>query len=136
MLMAKCQMLSQRGYIAFIGLLIISAVTLAVSVSIALLGISEAQSSLSAKKGEEVLKIAEGCGEEALLRLRDNAGYSDGSLNVGNGSCTINVSGEGQDRIIDITAITSGPPQYVKKIQIIAKRVGNSINIVSWSEIE
>lgn len=127
---------NQQGFIAFTSLLVISAVTLAIAVSISLLGISEANTSLGFKKGQETLKIAESCAEEALLRLRDNASYSGGSLNVGNGSCTISISGTGSDRTIDISATLTGPPDYVKKIQVTAKRVGNSINIVSWQETE
>jgi len=124
------------GFIAFTSLLVISVVTLAIAVSISLLGISEANVSLGFKKGQETLKVAEGCAEEALLRLRDNANYTDSSLNVGSGSCNISISGTGSDRTIDITATISGPPDYVKKIQITAKRAGNSINLVSWQEIE
>lgn len=126
----------QQGFIAFTSLLVISAVTLAIAVSISLLGITEANTSLGFKKGQEALKIAESCSEEALLRLRDNAGYAGGSLNVGNGSCNMSISGIGSDRTIEITATLTGPPDYVKKLQVTAKRVGNSINITSWQELE
>lgn len=127
---------SKNGFIALTSILVISAVALAVTVSISLLGVGEAKSSLDFKKGQEALKIAEGCVEEALLRLRDDASYSGGSLNVGNGSCTINISGTGSDRTIDVSATLSVPPDYVKKLQITAKRIGNSINSITWQEVE
>lgn len=127
---------ANEGFIALISVLIISAVTVAIVLSIPLLGITESRSALGFKKGQEVLKIAEGCVEEALLRLRDKANYSGGSLNVGDGSCTISISGTGSDRTVDITATLSVPPDYVKKLQITAKRIGNSINIVTWQEVE
>lgn len=133
-------MKNQRGFIAFTSLLVVSAVALAIAVSISLLGITEASTSLGFKKGQEVLKIAEGCAEEALLRLRDDATYDlDGaevSLPGLDGSCTMDISDTGANRTIDITATISGPPQYVKKLQITAKRAGNSINITSWQEVE
>lgn len=133
-------LLKQGGFIAFTSLLMISAVALAIAVSISLLGVGEAKTSLGFKKSQEALKIAESCGEEALLRLRDNAAYDpDGgtvSLPGLAGNCTIDVSGSGSDRTVDVTATISGPPQYIKKLQITAKRVGNSINIISWEEIE
>lgn len=127
---------SRQGFIAFTTILIVSAVTLAIAVSVSLLGITEANTSLGFKKGQETLKIAEGCGEEALLRLRDDSSYSGGSLTVGDGSCAITISGVGSSKTIDITATIIGPPEYVKKIQISAKRIGNSINIISWQEVE
>ena len=47
------------GFIAFTSLLIISAVALAIAASISLLGVDEAKSSLSFKKGQETLKLAD-----------------------------------------------------------------------------
>ena len=127
------------GLIAFTSLLVISAVALAVAVSISLLGISEANASLGFKKGQEVLKLAEGCAEESLLRLRDNASWNPGGAQVPlpgpDGTCTINISGTGANRTVDIVATISGPPQHIKKLQITVKRMGNSINIITWQEI-
>ncbi len=125
----------QAGLMAISSLLIISAVALAIAVSISMIGIGEAQNSLTYKKGAEVLKVAESCVEESLLRLRDDVNYSGGSLQVGNGSCTINVIGAGSDRTIDVTGTISGPPQFVRQLQLTVKRTGQSINILTWQEI-
>lgn len=125
----------KNGFVAIFSIIVICAVALAVAVSISLLGIGEADTSLSYAKGAETQKIAEGCLEEAMLRLRDKSTYSGGSLNIGNGSCTIAVSGTDPDRTIDITATIVGPPLYTKKLQITVKKAGNSINIVSWQEV-
>ncbi len=122
------------GFIALTSVLIISAVVLAIAVSVSLLGIGEANSSLTFARGEETKKVAESCVEEALLRLRDTGSYSGGTLSVGNGSCTIAVSGAGSNKTIDVIATLSGPPQYVRKLQVTVKRVGNSVNVLSWSE--
>ena len=126
---------NQSGFIAFISLIIISAVALAIAASISLLGIDEAKSSLSFKKGQEALKLAEGCLEESLLRLRDNSAYTGGSLNLGDGSCTISVSGSGSDRTINIQSTISDPPDYVKNLTATIKLTGNSIRLVTWQEI-
>lgn len=53
---------------------------------------------------------------------------------VGDGSCVISINGVGSSRTIDVTATITGSPEYVKNIQVTVKRVGNSINIISWSE--
>jgi len=125
----------QSGFIAFTSLLVIAAATLAISTSISLLGVSESKNSLSFKKGTEALKISEGCGEEALLRLRDEVSYTGGSLQTENGSCTITVNGTGSNKTIEVVTTLDGIPSYVRKIEITAKRVGNSINLLSWKEI-
>ena len=123
-----------NGFIAFTSLLIISAVALAIAASISLLGVDEAKSSLSFKKGQESLKLAEGCLEEALIRLRDDNDYTGGSLNLGDGSCTIGVSGEGNDRTITIQSTISDPPDYIKNLSATVKLTGNSIKLVTWQE--
>lgn len=124
------------GFVAFTSLLVISAVALIVAISIALLGIGESRASLDFKKGQEVLKAAEGCVEEALLRLRDSGLYSGGALNVGDGSCNIVISGSGSSRTITVEATISDPPDYVRNIEVTVKRTGNSINILTWQESE
>jgi hypothetical protein len=127
---------NQLGFIAFTSLLVISAVTLAIAISIPLLGITEANSSMGYKKSQETLKIAESCIEEGLIKLRDVPIYTGGMLTVGNGTCQINATGSGTLRTIDVTATISGQPQYIRKIHVTARRIGNSINLLSWEEVE
>lgn len=128
--------MNKSGFIALTSILIIAAVILAISVSVPLLAIEEGKSALSFKKGRETLKIAEGCIEEAMLRLRDNANYTGGSLTVGDGSCTITVSGTGVNRTIDVEASITTPVDYIRNIRVAVKRVGNSINVLTWQEME
>jgi hypothetical protein len=125
----------EQGFTALISILVVSAIALAIAMSITLLGIGEAKSSDDYKKGQTVLKIAQACGEEALLRVRNDDTYSGGSLNVGDGSCTISVSTVGEDKTIDITANLDAVNNFQKSVQITAKRAERSINIVSWKEI-
>ncbi len=127
---------SQKGFIALASLLVIAAVTVSIAISVALLGVGEASTSLSFKKGQEALKMAEGCGEEALLRIRNDVNYSGGNLSLTSGLCTINVSGTGSDRVIDITSEVAGPPRYIKRLQVTVKRTGQSVNIINWEEVE
>jgi hypothetical protein len=127
---------NKGGYIALVSILVITAVALAISVSISLLGVGEAKSSLDYRRGQEALKIAESCIEEALFRLRNDDTYTGGSLSIGNGSCTISVSGSGSDRTIDVVAQVLGLAQYTKKLQVTLVLAGNSVNITSWSEVE
>lgn len=124
------------GFVAFTSILVISAVVLAIATSISLIGIGSVKSALSGKKGQEALKVAESCVEEGLLRLRDDGNYVGGTLNVGDGFCTISVGGSGVDRTIDAAGSLVGPPSFTKRIRVTLKKAGNSVNITGWQEIE
>lgn len=126
---------SKEGYIAFTSLLIISTVTIAVATSVALLGVNELKTSLTHKKGQEAYVIAQSCIEESLQRLKNDSSYNGGSLNVGNGSCTINISGTDPDYVIIANGILTGPPDYSKKINAQVKRAQGTIVITNWQEI-
>lgn len=125
---------TQSGLVAITSLLIISVMVLSVAISISLLGLGSAQNSLSYKKGVEALKIAESCIEEGLLRLRDDGNYSGGTLQVEAGSCTIVVSDVGSNRTLDVTGQVPGPPMYERSIQVTVRRMGTSINLLTWQE--
>ncbi|MDH5533904.1 MAG: hypothetical protein OEX81_05785 [Candidatus Pacebacteria bacterium] len=126
---------SQQGFVAFTSLIVISAVTLAIATSVALMGIDHAQGSLSISKNQETLAMTKSCAEEALIRLRNVASYSGGTLNMTAGSCIISISGTGGNKTIDITSNISGPPTYTKSVRLTVKRIDGSINIVSWQEL-
>src|SRR3972149_7439961 len=126
------------GFAALISILVVSAVALAISMSISLLGIGEARSSLDFKKGQETLKIAESCVEDALLRRKNDPSYTGTGANaliVGDGECSISVSPSGADKIIDVAAQVSEPSIYIKRLSVTVRTLGNSINILNFSQI-
>ena len=125
---------SKKGFIAFTSLLVISAVTLAIAMSVSLIGINSATSSLGYQKSQGAVKIGESCLEETLLRLRNDGNFSGVSLSLGEGSCIATVSASGNTRTIWITSTIAGPPQYSKMLNAAATRVGKSITITSWTE--
>jgi hypothetical protein len=127
-------MKEENGFIALTSLLVISAVTLAIAMSVTVMGISSANSSLGYQKGQEAEKISESCIEETLIRLRSDGNFSGVSLTFGNGSCTATVSAQGDQRTISVTGTLPGPPIFIKRLQALATRAGKSITIYSWQE--
>lgn len=129
---------SKKGFIALTSVLIISAVAVLLAVSVAILGITNANSALDYKKGEETLKIAQGCAEEALLRLRADLNWDPNQTQVAlpgtNGSCWVDVSGSGNNLTIDIKASITTPHLYERYLQLQIKRVGYAVNLLSWQE--
>ena len=128
--------MKERGFVAFTSIIIISAVALAVATSITLLGVGEAKNSLDFKKGLETLKIAESCVDEALLRSRHDSLYSGGTVDVGGGSCSIAVTPSGSDRTFDIVADLNNIPGYTRRVRVLARRAGFSVNVIEWREVE
>jgi len=123
-----------NGFIALTSLLVISAVTLAIAMSVTVMGISSANSSLGYQKGQEAEKISESCLEETLFRLRGDGNFAGVSLTLGSGSCIATVSAQGDQRTINVTGTIPGPPVFIKRLQASSTRVGKSITTFSWQE--
>lgn len=104
----------QKGLVVLIAVLIISAVILAIGVSLTLAGIDEISMVDYQDHSQETLAIADGCLEEALLSLNRDNDYSGASLNLGNGSCIIEVSGEGESRTILVMATLNN---YTRRLE-------------------
>lgn len=123
-----------KGYIALISILIISAVLLLVAVSSGLLSISEANIGLEKGQGSEAFYLATACAEEGLEKIRESSSFSGyGNLAIGEESCSYAVEKlEGQNRIIT----ASGTVQDASgKIKITVDQVLPSIHIASWREV-
>ncbi|MBL7159118.1 hypothetical protein ISS85_01460 [Candidatus Microgenomates bacterium] len=123
----------KKGYIAFSSLLVISAVVLAVTISVSILSISESQMGYAVKKGEEALFFVEGCLEEALLRFSSNPLYNGGLLNFPEGQCTIVVQENSEDWTVVASGLKDG---HARKVEAKIRRVCNQTELISWLEIE
>jgi hypothetical protein len=126
--------MNKKGFIAISTVLIISVVVLAISVTVSLLSIGQAQSSLALMKGEDNLQFVEGCVEDALLKSRADANYNGGTITRPEGSCLItSVSKVGNTWTTDISP--SGT-NFFRKIRIVFNRVSPSMTLTSWKEIQ
>lgn len=124
---------NQQGVAALLTIVIISAAVLIMAFTASLLGLGELDLGFTSQKGGEALSAADSCIEEALRRLRLDSNYSGGTLNVGNGSCIINITANGNDRTITAES-TIG--DYHKKIQAEATLSGSDTAINSWQELD
>jgi hypothetical protein len=125
---------NQKGYIALIALIIISAVTLAIALSMNSLSITETDTGLLRQQSTQAEQAAYSCLQEAYLRLMRNGAYTGGTtLSVPPGSCTV-VSVTAPvpaDRIVIVAANIGGVQrQFTGRVTISA--VG--LTAVSWQE--
>jgi hypothetical protein len=121
---------SEGGYIAISILLILTAVLLGIMVTVAQLGIGEGQVSLALSKGEDTLHFAEGCMEDALLKIRSNVSYAGGTITRPEGTCSITVSTAGSTYTVTSTTTATS---YRRTVQAVAIR-GATVSLTSWKE--
>ncbi len=130
--MNNSKIYSQHGMAALLTVIIIATATLIMAFNASLLGLGELNLGYISQQGNEVTTITESCIEEALYRLKLDPAYSGGTLALGNGSCIINITANGDNRII----IASGTMDvYNKKIQVGLTLTNHQINITSWQII-
>jgi len=125
---------NQRGYIALIAVLIISAVTLAIALSLSGLGVSETDTGLLRQQSAQAGTEAQSCLQEAELRLMNNQSYAGGTVMTFDiGTCTVTtVTTSGTDRIIDVSStVNSVSRQFEGRVTTSA----NGLTPVYWKEL-
>lgn len=122
-----------RGYIALSMILVIGAVVIGVAMTVSLLAIGEAQSGLTQFKGEDAWSFVDGCAEDALQKIHDNAGYLGGTIARPEGICSVTVNAPDPNWIITVTT-NEASPKYQRTVQIQATR-GTTITVTSWKEL-
>lgn len=124
-----------KGVSLLIAVIILGSALLIVGASALVIGLGAREGGYTMQRGGEAFAVADGCMEEAYLRIRRDAswGLSDAVLfTAPNGSCSIQVSDLGGSmRRIDVTAQSA---EYTKHIRS-QYSIGSAIPvIVSWEE--
>ncbi|HWY79469.1 MAG TPA: hypothetical protein VNW29_03865 [Candidatus Sulfotelmatobacter sp.] len=125
-------MQKQNGFIAISMVILLVALVIAISTTVALLAVGEAESALTLTNGESTLSFVEGCTEDALLKARANTSYAGGNITRPEGTCTVTISKAGS--IWTLTVSTTATV-YVRTIQVVITQDGYGDTISSWSEI-
>lgn len=125
-------MKKQGGYIALTSVLIIVAIVLAVSVTIAYTSIGEAQSGLALYKGEENLHFVEGCVEDYLLKIKADPNYVAVNSTRPEGTCSLIITSRGPTWDITVTPVTT---LYQRSIRTTFNINTTGIKILTWTEV-
>jgi hypothetical protein len=126
---------NEEGYIALISVIIVSTLVMLIASSANLISISEAQMGLGEKQSWEAFYLATACGEEALIKLKEDLKYKGNeSLTFDNGSCQIlgATGGGNTSRTIRVSASVNN---IVRKIRIDISQVNPVMDIGSWLEV-
>lgn len=125
----------ERGIITMMGVLIVGAVGIAISVSSLLLAIGATRTSMTEIESAQARALANACMERALNALRENPSYTgNDSLSLGSGTCQILpvVNPGSSTPTIKTTGIVR---DVTRKVQVVIGAMQPRIQISSWKEI-
>lgn len=127
---------TEKGFIALITVLVITAIAVGVSTSSALSGVSASQLVIKQVRSAQALSLADACGEEALLRLKNNFNYAAGLRE------TVSFGTEGSCDIVSVIGVVekeiraeASADNEIRRIKIFATKPGSSLVIDSWQEV-
>lgn len=115
-------------------MLVVSAVGVAITLSLLLLGNGSSRTSFALQQSAQAKSIANACAEEALEQIRDSTSFSgNGSLIFGSDICTYIVTNNGGNNRTITTTGTVGT--IVRKLLITVTEINPRIVIGSWQEV-
>ena len=125
----------QKGSIALISLLVISAFTLILGLAMAENSISTGYQHVNGVSGETSYYGAEGCFEEAIIRLENDSSFTSETISYDWGTCQIAVSGT-NPKTVDVT-ITQGDysETYQAMVDLTVNGHATNASLSSWEEI-
>lgn len=127
-----------NGYIALMSVLIFGAVSLAIIISVVLLGLSSARTSFSYDQSIQAEVLATACVEEGMQYIADTLLFNGSStLALGFGTCNYNTTStttqNGENIIIKSTGLSGSA---MRKIKVIISTTTPSIIMSSWQEVD
>lgn len=129
---------NQKGFVALVTVLVISAIMLAVGLFISSAALNDLLSSYSFDQGERAIQIADACVDEAVFRLKSDSAYAGTSLNLNGGSCTVTINGGGASRTLNSTATLGNfTKRITATVTFVTNSAGNAntVDLTHWEEI-
>ena len=125
---------TKQGVAAILAVVIVGAVALIITKSLALMGIDELGSIGAYSSGEKARAVAESCLEEGLRRVQLDDSYlaADESLNITGGSCTLTITENGSERDLAVAAIYENSYRYYEtKVEL----MDDHLELLNYREI-
>lgn len=120
-----------KGAIALISILIITAASLIIVLSVNLLSLIGLKTAFLRVQGEKSFYFSDGCIEEALVRLKRDPNYTGGSLTSENKICNVVVTSNLDLRTIHSIAAFE---DKIRRIEMVVKIIPNGLKMISWRE--
>lgn len=121
-----------RGFVVISTVFVLLAVALALSTTVTLLSVTNAQTSFTLSEGASARALLDGCIEDVLLFSRTNVSYVGGAVTRPGGSCSVSISKAGNRWTA--TVRTNGA--YDQAASVVFDRLGSGVKLVSWHAVE
>lgn len=124
----------KNGIATLLTILTISAVALAISVSLTKQTIDTAYSLRGSDDSSKATQIAQGCLEEAMLRIKNANFTSPMNLSYGEGSCDILITSTGTNlyEVSINSTISNSVGTFNRSITAGVQSAGQSVVLLSW----
>jgi hypothetical protein len=124
----------KQGYIALISVILISAIGLAIMLSVIAAGVDASRTDFSLQQSGGARSLASSCAEEALQSVLETSTTSSaGNLTIASGTCSYLItSTNGQSITIDSTGFLG---TVTSKIKVVIASTSPSISLSSWEEV-
>lgn len=121
-----------KGFVVISTVFVLLAVALALSTTVTVLSVGNAQTSFALSEGALARALLDGCVEDTLLFSRANASYAGGTITRPSGSCSVSIS-KAANRWT-ATVRTNGA--YDQAASVVFDRLGSGVRLVSWHAVE
>lgn len=124
-----------KGYIALISVLIISAIVVLIATSASLVSIGESDMALQQNQAWESFYLSDFCAEYALMKLESVLNYSGNeTVTIGGNSCVIRpISGSGNfNRTVETQSTFSN---QTRKVKVQISQISPTMQITSWQGV-
>lgn len=132
---------NKKGFIALITVLLVSVSALLIASTLIYLSGSESLQGFQSVESLATLQIGDSCIEEALFRLKNSQAYAGGTIQIGNGTCDVTLTGSGSTRdIIASSSIITQSGSFTRRITASSTMTtniagnANATDITRWRE--
>ena len=101
------------GYVLVIAIIVIASIMSIIAIKTSLSSITHLEKSTASLKVNEVSSSVESCLEDSLLRLNWDNTYVGDSYFLGDVNCSVVISGSGNTRTVNVTAIIGNNTENV-----------------------
>jgi hypothetical protein len=122
-----------KGYIALISVILISAIGVAIMVAVISSGINASKTDFSLQQSGSARSMAVSCAEEALQKILETATTSSiGNLTIALGTCSYLIVSSSSIITINASGFLGG---VTSKIKVVVSSTSPSITLSSWEEV-
>ncbi len=126
---------NNRGAIALIGVLIISAILIILTIGMSESNLSLMDEYLNNESSQNMYHIAEGCLEETIIRIEDNVSFLGTTLDMGDVICVSSVTGTTTKTIsIELTYLNY-TQNFSAQISVTTNGQANNVLLLNWGKI-